>query len=153
MGNTAQLTIGQLATATGVPTSTIRFWERKALLPKAARVSGQRRYPVEAREWIVLLRKCQEAGLTLAEIRELQRRLGESREDCRDLLRAKVSDIDRRMADLAHARELLSHALACEHENITQCPNFRAHLAGWTEAAPMRSRNGETGAAQRLLHP
>lgn len=153
MGTTAPLTIGQLATATGVPTSTIRYWERQALLPPAARVGGQRRYPLHARERIVLLRKCQEVGLTLAEIRELQRRWGESAAECRDLLRAKVSDIERRMADLAHARELLSHAAACEHDDITQCPIFRAHLAAWTEAAPVRSRNGETGAAQRLLHP
>jgi DNA-binding transcriptional MerR regulator len=130
-----RLTIGELAAATGVPTSTIRFWERKAVLPPPERTAGQRRYRPDAVEWVVLLRKCQEFGLTLAEIREFQRRVTEASPTCRDLLRDKLAEIEARIADLEHARELLSHAVRCPHEDITTCPVFREQLAVWTAAA------------------
>jgi DNA-binding transcriptional MerR regulator len=128
---TRRLTIGQLAAATGVPTSTIRFWERKAVLPPAERIGAQRRYPPRAVEWVVMLRKCQEAGLTLAEIRELQRRIAGREDGCRDLLRAKLVEIEAKIADLERAHEMLSHAVRCRYDDITQCPKFRAHLASW----------------------
>ena len=38
------MTIGELAAESGMPASTIRYWERIGVLPKPARVSGQRRY-------------------------------------------------------------------------------------------------------------
>jgi DNA-binding transcriptional MerR regulator len=133
------LTIGELARATGVPTSTIRFWERKAVLPPPERRAGQRRYGPEAVEWVVLFRKCQEAGLTLAEIREFHHRAtGQSAETCQDLLRDKLIDLERRIADLRRAHAMLTHATRCEHENITTCPVFREQLSTWTAAGPSR---------------
>jgi DNA-binding transcriptional MerR regulator len=67
------LTIGQLSTATGVPTSTIRFWERKGLLRPARREQGQRRYSEDDLSAIGMVLVCQEAGFTLAEIGQMQR--------------------------------------------------------------------------------
>ena len=66
------MTIGQLSAETGVPTSTIRFWERKGLLSPALRQSGQRRYTVAAVRGVVMLRLLQEVGLTLADIRRFR---------------------------------------------------------------------------------
>ena len=64
------LTIGQLSAETGVPTSTIRFWERKGLLIPDHRQSGQRRYTSGAVRSVAMLRLLQEVGLTLADIRD-----------------------------------------------------------------------------------
>jgi DNA-binding transcriptional MerR regulator len=66
------LSIGRLSAETGVPTSTIRFWERKGLLSPAFRRSGQRRYTAAAVRGVVMLRLLQEAGLTLADIRRFR---------------------------------------------------------------------------------
>ena len=38
------MTIGKLAEMSGVPASTIRYWEKIGVLPLSTRVSGQRRY-------------------------------------------------------------------------------------------------------------
>nr|WP_202523918.1 MerR family transcriptional regulator [Kitasatospora sp. SID7827] len=125
------MTIGQLAAATGVPASAIRFWERHGLLPAPERQGGQRRYPPRAAERIVLLRTFQRAGLSLAEVAEFQR----ERPHRQAMIRAKLAEIDRRRADLDHAERLLAHALRCGRPDIVECPTFRDRLADGPGAA------------------
>jgi DNA-binding transcriptional MerR regulator len=123
------LTIGQLSEATGVPSSTIRFWERKGLLPTAERRGGQRRYTDTAVTQVATLLLCQEAGFTLAEVREIEDELATRTDTWRDFIRAKVADIERDQARLAHAKTLLEHALECRHEVLGECPDFQAVVA------------------------
>lgn len=122
-----RMTIGRLAEITGVPASAIRYWERHGLLPAPERVSGQRRYPPEAAERITVLRKCQQAGLTLVEIREFQR----DQPHREAMIRAKITEIEQRMVDLDHAHQLLTHAVKCGEEDIVKCPKFREQMAQW----------------------
>ncbi|MFJ6721155.1 MerR family transcriptional regulator [Streptomyces sp. NPDC091259] len=129
------MTIGQLAEITGVPASAIRYWERHGLLPAPERRSGQRRYPPEAAQRIVVLRKCQQAGLTLAEIGELQ----EDRPRRQAMIRAKIAEVEQRMIDLDHAHQLLVHAVQCGEEDIVGCPKFREQMAAWETSAPGRA--------------
>lgn len=127
-----RMTIGRLAGITGVPASAIRYWERHGLLPEPERVGGQRRYPPEAAERITVLRKCQQAGLTLVEIGEFQR----EQPHREAMIRAKISEIEQRMVDLDHAHQLLTHALRCGEEDIVHCPKFREQMAAWETADP-----------------
>ncbi|MDH6142853.1 MULTISPECIES: MerR family transcriptional regulator [Kitasatospora] len=122
-----RMTIGQLAEITEVPASAIRFWERHGLLPAPERQGGQRRYPPEAALRIVILRKFQQAGLTLAEIGEFQ----QDRPRRQAMIRAKVAEVEQRMLDLEHAHQLLTHALQCGEQDIVSCPTFREQLATW----------------------
>ncbi|MGW2256138.1 MerR family transcriptional regulator [Kitasatospora sp. NPDC001660] len=121
------MTIGQLAEVTRVPASAIRFWERHGLLPAPERQNGQRRYPPEAAERIVLLRKFQQAGLSLAEINEFQ----QDQPRRQAMIRAKVDEVEQRMVDLDHAHQLLLHALQCGKEDIVSWPTFREQMATW----------------------
>jgi DNA-binding transcriptional MerR regulator len=118
-------TIGQLSVATGVPTSTIRFWERRNLMRPAARSGGQRRYTEEALSQVGMLRLCQDAGFTLAEIQDLITKQQTDRFRWRELVDAKMITITESLRKLNKARDLLAHALECEHEDITRCPKFR----------------------------
>lgn len=120
------LTIGQLATASGVPTSTIRFWERRDLLRPAARSGGQRRYETSALTQVGMLRLCQDAGFTLTEIREIMDLQASDPTRWRELVEAKLADVAASMAKLRTAHDLLSHALDCHHDDIRQCPDFQA---------------------------
>ncbi|MEU9034129.1 MerR family transcriptional regulator [Streptomyces sp. NPDC048352] len=126
------MTIGRLADITGVPASAIRYWERHGLLPPPERRSGQRRYPPEAAERIIILRKCQQAGLTLAEIREFQR--DQPRREA--MIRAKITEIEQRMVDLDHAHQLLTHAVQCGEQDIVRCPKFREQMRAWQTPDP-----------------
>lgn len=119
------LTIGQLSTASGVPTSTIRFWERRQLLQPRARQSGQRRYDEDALYQVGILRLCQDAGFTLAEIKQVI----DSRSTdpgWRDLVAAKMADVEASLRRLNKAHDMLAHAVECEYEDIAQCPKFQA---------------------------
>lgn len=127
-----RITIGQLAEITGVPASAIRFWERHGLLPAPERQSGQRRYPPEAAQRILVLRKCQQSGLTLAEIGELQ----EDQLRRQAMIRAKIAEVQQRMIDLDHAHQLLVHALQCNEQDIVGCTKFREQMAAWETLAP-----------------
>jgi DNA-binding transcriptional MerR regulator len=132
-------TIGQLSLATGVPTSTIRFWERRDLLRPAARSGGQRRYTEDALSQVGMLRLCQDAGFTLAEIQELVTKQQTDHFRWRELVDAKMVTITESLRKLNKARDLLAHALECEHEDITRCPKFRTavDLRSGPVAAPV----------------
>ncbi|MFD9791865.1 MerR family transcriptional regulator [Streptomyces sp. NPDC059070] len=148
----ARMTIGRLAEITGVPASAIRYWERHGLLPAPERQSGQRRYPPEAAGRIVILRKCQQAGLTLVEIREFQ----QEQTRRQTMIRAKVAEIEQRMVDLEHAHQLLNHALLCGEQDIVRCPKFQEQMATWgvPGPAPGASAAGpEAGSAPAAASP
>lgn len=121
------MTIGQLAASTGVPASAIRYWERQGVLPEAERRGGQRRYPAEAADRIMVLRTFQTAGLSLNEIREVQ----QDRPQRKPMLTDKLVEIERRIIDLQHAHELLVHAIQCSKPDVVGCETFRAQIATW----------------------
>ena len=66
-----ELTIGEVARRAGVATSSIRYYERIALLPKPERVGGQRRYGTDVLGKLGFIGVAQSAGFKLAEIKEL----------------------------------------------------------------------------------
>jgi DNA-binding transcriptional MerR regulator len=65
----AHLTIGDVARRAGVPTSTVRYYERRGLLPADARRSGQRRYRTASLRRLVFIGMLQDAGLSLDDIK------------------------------------------------------------------------------------
>lgn len=66
------LTVADIAQRTGVAVSHVRYYEREGLLPEGLRRPGRpTRYPACVVERIRIIGEAREAGLTLAEIREL----------------------------------------------------------------------------------
>jgi DNA-binding transcriptional MerR regulator len=128
------LTIGELARRCGVATSALRYWEDLGLLPTPVRISGQRRYPasVEALVGVILLLR--DVGFSLAEQRALVSSRGVADDEWWRLARGKLAELDEQIVKAQAAREAIEHALACPHEDIRRCPNFRglitARLAG-----------------------
>ena len=132
MAKDTGLTIGEVAGSARVPASAIRFWERRGLLSPPRRENGQRRYPADAVERISVLRKFQQAGLSLSELKAFQ----EERPQRQAMIRAKLSEIEERLVDLDHARQLLQHALQCSKRDIVTCQTFRAQSAAWLDSRP-----------------
>ena len=72
MSESSALSIGALAQAAGVGVETVRFYERKGLLPEPPRTqSGYRQYPVDAVERLRFIRRAQGLGFALREISDL----------------------------------------------------------------------------------
>jgi DNA-binding transcriptional MerR regulator len=134
------MTIGQLAEETGVPTSTIRFWERRGLLTPDHRRSGQRRYTPGAVRSVGMLRLLQEVGLTLADIRRFREERAVTPRSWHRLVAEKLTDVERQIAALEHARDLLSHASTCHHDDLLACPSFQDWFAAYLSTFPARQR-------------
>jgi Hg(II)-responsive transcriptional regulator len=129
------LRTGDLARLAKVNVETLRFYERQGLLPvPPRRASGYREYPPEAVELVRFIRRAQELGFTLREIKELLTLREVPRATCGDvvvLARRKVAEIDTKINDLSAMRAALTQLLqGCSGKApIAQCPIIES-LAG-----------------------
>jgi len=100
----ATLKTGELARAAGVHVETIRFYERKGLLPEPPRrSSGYREYPPEAVRRIRFIQRAKELGFTLREIKGLLELRVDPETTCAAVqARAaeKIADVRHKIADL-----------------------------------------------------
>lgn len=127
----SELRIGELASKAGVSIDTVRYYERRRLLPRAARTAGRFRvFSPETVERLRFIKQAQEIGLSLEEIKELLAD-GGGADKCRrvsELLRAKLEEIDQRIKTMRNFRRTLAHHLAaCEREldekgQAAECP-------------------------------
>lgn len=114
--------IGELAARSGLSADALRYYERLGLLPPARRTTGGFRiYPAEALATLRFIKQSQALGLRLQEIRELVRHQdagGVKRcRQVRDLLQAKLADLDVKLAEMHDFRtRLTTYLAACERE-------------------------------------
>lgn len=120
--------IGELASEAGVPTSTVRFYERRGLLPPDARTTaGYRLYGSAALERLRFIRAAQSSGFTLddvATLLELRDERAIPRAEVRGMLTNRLTDVRRRLAELRAVERALKRSLdACSHgEDGACCP-------------------------------
>jgi len=105
------LTIGHLAKEAGVNLETVRYYERRGLLPKPPRsAAGYRLFPSDAARRLRFIRRAQELGFSLKEIRELLwlrvSRTTRSR-DIRARAEAKIADIEAKICSLESMKKIL----------------------------------------------
>jgi MerR family copper efflux transcriptional regulator len=126
------ISTGQLAKAAGVGVETVRFYERKGLLDAPARKdSGYRQYDAEAVERLRFIRRAQQVGFTLKEIRDLLALRDDPdarRADVRDRAAGKIADIDAKVRDLLAMRASLVGLLeSCDGDGpASGCPIITA---------------------------
>ncbi len=106
------LKIGEVAERGGVNLETIRYYEREGLLPKPPRLpSGYRVFPESAVSRVRFIKRAQELGFSLAEVKELlSLRIDHDREaaEVRELAKAKIADIEEKIRTLQRMKEVLS---------------------------------------------
>jgi len=128
MGHVEKLTVSRLARLGGVNLETVRYYERKGLLPKPPRTaSGYRVFPADAVRRLRFIKRAQELGFSLKEIRDLlslRMRPGTSRADIQARAHAKVADIEEKIRTLKAMKKAL-HGLT-EHCDgcgpLDECP-------------------------------
>ena len=130
-------TIGELATWTGVAPSALRYYEELGLRPRAARVSGKRHYDDAAVDVVGMILVLRDVGFSLVEIQAFMTSRARSPAAWRELARAKVAELDERIARAQAARVALEHALHCKHDNLVSCPNFTGVLAARVDGTPV----------------
>jgi MerR family mercuric resistance operon transcriptional regulator len=122
-------TIGGLAKAAGVGVETVRYYQRRGLLPEPARPPGEiRRYAESDLQRLRFIRRAQAAGFTLEEIGEL---LALDRTDdrarVRELASKRVAALDERISELERARAALDRLRStCASSRKGPCPIIEA---------------------------
>jgi MerR family mercuric resistance operon transcriptional regulator len=126
--NRKALTIGRLAQVVGINLETVRFYERQGLLPKPPRsASGYRLFPAEASRRLKFIKRAQELGFSLREIRELLAlRLSPrtTSAEIRKRTEAKIADIEGKIKSLDSMRKtLVKLARSCGGcAPLSECP-------------------------------
>ena len=119
------LTIGGLARAASVHVETIRYYQRRGLLSEPRRPSsGVRRYGLEAQTRLRFIKRAQDLGFTLDEVKDLIK-LGEtpSCRGARALAAVKLKVVESRMQDLARMRQALRALIrSCDARSEQFCP-------------------------------
>jgi MerR family transcriptional regulator, copper efflux regulator len=123
----SDLTIGQLADRFGLPTHVLRHWESMGLLSPAGRVNGRRHYSTEHLSRVAMILRGKEAGFSLVELRLLLD--APDRATRKALFSRHHADLERRIADMEAAKEMIEHALECPAEDATRCPDFQRLVA------------------------
>lgn len=122
--------IGQLAKTAATGVETIRFYERRGLMPEPPRTpSGYRRYPRDAAGRLRFIRRAKRLGFTLDEITSLLRlETGGDRAEVKVIALSKLEEIEARMTDLERMRATLRELIgSCSgHGPVAGCPIIEA---------------------------
>ncbi len=126
--DTTTLTIGALAKASDIGVETVRFYERKGLLPEPPRTkAGYRQYPPDTVDRVRFIRRAQGLGFSLREIAELLELRVDEVAACGPVeaqAREKLEQVAGKIAELRRIQSALRRLVrACEAREPTgECP-------------------------------
>jgi DNA-binding transcriptional MerR regulator len=132
MSDTAMLTIGQVARRARVHLDTLRYYERRGLLPVPPRTAaGYRQYLPETVRRVEFIKRAQALGFTLDEIDGLLTLRVTPGRGCKTVerrARSAIARLDRHLAELHHMRRALARLTdACRAKHATdECPLLEA---------------------------
>jgi DNA-binding transcriptional MerR regulator len=126
--------VGEVAERAGVNVETLRYYERRGLLPEPARTpSGHRRYDADTVRFVRAVKEAQRLGFSLAEIEEYlkvaKRGTVAASETLRVRLAAKIDEIDARLAGLRLVRADLARVVGCGCDSLDHCTCGAGYLA------------------------
>ena len=120
----SDLAIGEVSRRSGVPASTLRYYESEGLLPEAAREGGKRRYDSEVLTQLLLIRLAKEAGFKISETRTLingfSRRTPPGKR-WRALGEKKLAEVDKQIEQLQVMKLVLQAVIKCECPTFDEC--------------------------------
>jgi MerR family transcriptional regulator, redox-sensitive transcriptional activator SoxR len=141
-----ELTVGDVAARTGLPVSTIHFYEAQGLIHSRRTSGNQRRFPRDVLRLISVIKVAQRTGIPLAIIREALATLPVGRRisaaDGKRMSRSWKTDLDRRIGRLTRLRDQLETCIGCGCLSLRDCP-----LRNPADAL------GAEGSGPRLLDP
>ncbi|MDT0304752.1 MerR family transcriptional regulator [Streptomonospora wellingtoniae] len=119
--------IGELAARFGLATHVLRHWEAAGLLTPERRANGRRCYTAGDATRVAIILRCKEAGLGLEQIRTLLNAPGPVKRNA--VMKARVAELESRIAKAEAAKYLLECALTCTAEDIASCPHYQRIMA------------------------
>jgi DNA-binding transcriptional MerR regulator len=118
------LDIGEVSRTTGVPPSTLRYYDEIGLISSVGRHGLRRQFPPEVLLQLTLIAWGKSAGFSLDEIAGMFGRNGEP-DLPREALHARADELDRHIHALMALRDTLRHVADCPAPSHMECPSFR----------------------------
>jgi MerR family redox-sensitive transcriptional activator SoxR len=117
------MTIGEVASRTGLRASAIRYYEGLGLLPRPSRRAGRRVYDTSIVERLAVIELAKTSGFALKEIRALLARTGGQAPATawRELASAKGPEIDAQMQRLVLMKDILVKLKRCSCATLEEC--------------------------------
>lgn len=116
--------IGEVASRTNTPASTIRYYERAGVLPEPKRVNQQRVYGEQVLEDLEAIRIAQDLSFSLDEIKALLsefRHGGKPSQECQSLASQKLEELDQLIRDARRMKKILEHGVTCTCTSLQGC--------------------------------
>lgn len=136
------LKIGEVAKQSGVGIETLRFYEKLGLLGRPARTaSGYRLYDSETLERLDFIKRAQVLGFSLAEIARIiaEKQAGQSPcAEVRNIVRARLKELDERMKEMQRYRKELAAAL----DEWEKAGDRKGHVCGLIEGTTIKHAMG-----------
>jgi DNA-binding transcriptional MerR regulator len=126
--------IAEVAKRSGVPASTLRFYEEKGLIASVGRRGLRRLFDPGVLERLALIALGRSAGFSLDEVARMFAPDGRPQID-RRALAAKAEELDGTIRKLSAMRDGLRHAAVCPAPSHMECPTFRRLLRGAASGA------------------
>ncbi|WP_034277864.1 redox-sensitive transcriptional activator SoxR [Haloechinothrix halophila] len=145
------LTIGQVAERSGVPHTTLRFYEDRGLISAERTTGNQRRYPRATLRRIAFIRSAQRVGLSLDDIAEALSTLpahgAPTKADWTKLSKRWRNELDTRIDALQRLRDSLTGCIGCGCLSLRACGlfNHEDQLAEYGPGAPKLKAASEGG--------
>jgi len=122
------LSIGELSERTGVPATTLRYYDELGLVRPASRaVAGRRRYATSAVRDIAVIVFLREIGFSLVEIGTF---IAGERESQQEIIDRKLAELAEQQHRIETARTALEHGRQCPAGEPTKCPRFWSIIEG-----------------------
>jgi Hg(II)-responsive transcriptional regulator len=123
--------MSEAAERAGVNVQTLRYYERRGLLPKPPRrASGYREVPEETVRIVRFIKRAQQLGFSLDEVEvllRLRRQSGRNRQQIRSLAERQMRDIDKKIEELERMRAALRKLVSsCRDGGTPNCPLIEA---------------------------
>jgi MerR family transcriptional regulator, redox-sensitive transcriptional activator SoxR len=141
-----ELTVGQVATRSGVAISAIHFYERKGLIKSHRTTGNQRRFARPVLRRVAVIKVAQRVGIPLRVIKEALSSLPRGRtpdeHDWAALSTRWRADLDDRIARLIMLRDELTNCIGCGCLSLESCPLYNPD-----------DKLSKQGSGPRLLDP
>jgi DNA-binding transcriptional MerR regulator len=142
------LDIAEVAQRSGVPASTLRFYEVKGLIAPVGRRGLRRLFDPGVLDRLALIALARSAGFSLNDIALMFAADGGPSLD-RQMLAAKADELDEAIRKLSAMRDGLRHAAACPAPSHMECPSFRHMLAEAVTSGPTAERKNSVRRSPR----
>lgn len=129
--------ISEVVRRSGLPASTLRFYEEKGLIASLGQQGERRRFAPHVIEQLAVISLGQSAGFSLDEIRQMFTANGQLNID-RQLLLSKADELDATIRMLKAMSNGLRHAAVCPAPDHAQCPTFQRLLKAAAQGTQTR---------------